>query len=51
MVEDDSVTQLTRSQQPAAQSIDDPIKVLKLRFAKGEITKEEYDEMKRTLES
>jgi hypothetical protein len=29
---------------------DDPMKILKIRFAKGEITKEEYDEMKYTLE-
>jgi hypothetical protein len=30
---------------------DDPITVLKLRFAKGEITKEEYEEMRKTIES
>jgi len=29
---------------------DDPLKILKIRFAKGEITKEEYDEMKSMLE-
>lgn len=32
-------------------TIDDPLKVLKLRFAKGEITKEEYEEMRKMLES
>jgi predicted transcriptional regulator len=29
---------------------DDPLKILKVRFAKGEITREEYDEMKSALE-
>jgi hypothetical protein len=29
---------------------DDPMKILKIRFAKGEITKEEYNEMKSALE-
>jgi hypothetical protein len=29
---------------------EDPVKVLKLRYAKGEISKEEYEEMKKTLE-
>jgi uncharacterized membrane protein len=30
---------------------DDPIAVLKLRFAKGEISKKEYEEMWRVIES
>jgi hypothetical protein len=30
--------------------IEDPLKVLLLRFAKGEISKEEYEEMKKVLE-
>lgn len=30
---------------------DDPLHVLKLRFAKGEITKEEYEDMRKMLES
>lgn len=29
---------------------DDPLKILKIRFAKGEISKEEYEEMKSALE-
>ncbi|MGA7370590.1 MAG: SHOCT domain-containing protein [Nitrososphaeraceae archaeon] len=29
----------------------DPLKILKLRFAKGEITREEYEEMRKMLES
>jgi putative membrane protein len=28
---------------------DDPLHILKIRFAKGEISKEEYQEMKRLL--
>ena len=28
----------------------DPLEVMKLRFAQGEITKEEFEEIKRTLE-
>jgi Bacterial PH domain/Short C-terminal domain len=31
--------------------VDDPLKILKIRFAKGEITKEQYQEMRRMLES
>ncbi|MCD6088357.1 PH domain-containing protein [Candidatus Bathyarchaeota archaeon] len=30
---------------------EDPVKILKIRFAKGEISKEEYEEMKKILES
>ena len=30
---------------------EDPLTILKLRYAKGEITREEYEEMKKTLES
>lgn len=30
---------------------EDPLQILKKRFAKGEITKEEYDESKRILNS
>ncbi len=29
----------------------DPIKVLKIRFAKGEICKEQYEEMRKMIES
>ena len=29
---------------------DDPLKILKVRFAKGEISKEEYDEIESVLE-
>jgi hypothetical protein len=40
------------SQEPVSSpNIDDPLKVLKLRFAKGEITKEQYEEMRKFLES
>jgi len=32
-------------------SDEDPLRLLKVRFAKGEITKDEYEEMKSLLES
>jgi hypothetical protein len=42
----------TINQEPVSSpNIDDPLKVLKLRFAKGEITKEQYEEMRKMLES
>jgi hypothetical protein len=31
--------------------ISNPLHILKIRFAKGEINKEEYEEMRKTLES
>jgi uncharacterized membrane protein len=31
------------------ESDDDPIHILKVRFAKGEISKEEYEEVRKTL--
>jgi len=35
---------------PQPASDDDPLKIIKVRFAKGEISKEEYEEMKSALE-
>ncbi|HEU4448070.1 MAG TPA: SHOCT domain-containing protein [Nitrososphaeraceae archaeon] len=48
-----SVNNNEESSQEAMSSpkIDDPLKILKIRFAKGEITKEQYEEMRRMLES
>ena len=44
-------TQTPTSQSPPAQqSSEDPLKVFKIRFVKGEITKEEFEEMKSMLE-
>ncbi len=40
----------TTSQQTRASSPEDPLQVLKLRFARGEITKEQFEEMKRAVE-
>jgi len=38
------------SQQVAESQSDNPLKVLKMRLAKGEISKEEFEEMKQLLE-
>jgi hypothetical protein len=38
------------NQQTRLTSPEDPLQVLKLRFARGEITKEQFEEMKRVLE-
>ena len=32
------------------QEVENPVKILKIRYAKGEISKEEYEEMKKVLE-
>jgi hypothetical protein len=41
---------VTTSQQTPPASPEDPLQILKLRFARGEITKEQFEEMKRALE-
>jgi len=41
---------VTTNQQTPPASPQDPLQVLKLRFARGEITKEQFEEMKRALE-
>lgn len=38
------------SNNESPQTSDDPVKVLRLRFAKGEISKEEYEEMRKVIE-
>jgi hypothetical protein len=45
-----ATSQVTTNQQTPATSAEDPLQVLKLRFARGEITKEQFEEMKRALE-
>jgi uncharacterized C2H2 Zn-finger protein len=40
-----------KEQNPISQTIEDPLHIIKIRYAKGEITKEQYEEMKRTLTS
>jgi hypothetical protein len=48
----DNNTKQTLNQEPiSSPDIDDPLKILKIRFAKGEITKEQYEEMRKMLES
>lgn len=41
---------ITRATKPQ-ESKESPLEILKKRFAKGEITKKEYDSMRKTLES
>ena len=41
---------VTTNQQVSLAPPEDPLQVLKLRFARGEITKEQFEEMKKTLE-
>jgi hypothetical protein len=41
---------VTANQQTPLTAPQDPIQVLKLRFARGEITKEQFEEMKKVLE-
>ena len=45
-----SVSPATTGQQTPPTSSENPLQVLKLRFARGEITREEFEEMKRVLE-
>ena len=46
----DPTSPVTTSQQTPRTSPEDPLRVLKLRFARGEITKEQFEEMKKALE-
>jgi len=41
---------VTTNQQTPLTSSEDPLQVLKLRFARGEITKDQFEEMKKVLE-
>jgi hypothetical protein len=45
-----SVSPVTTNRQTPPGPPEDPLQVLKLRFARGEITREEFEEMKRVLE-
>jgi hypothetical protein len=45
-----SVSPATTNQPTSPPAPGDPLQVLKLRFARGEITREEFEEMKRVLE-
>ena len=48
---DNNVKQPLNQEPVSSPNIDDPLKILKIRFAKGEITKEQYEEMRKMLES
>jgi len=45
------VVQATKSKGPESPYRETPMEILKKRYAKGEITKEEFDKMKKDLES
>jgi len=47
---DTAPSSATTSQQLPPTAPEDPLQVLKLRFARGEITKEQFEEMKRALD-
>jgi hypothetical protein len=49
MIESYRKTAVENTVQPTAGDAEDPLKILKLRFAKGEITKDEYAEMSALL--
>jgi hypothetical protein len=49
-IADNNIKQPSNEKPISAQDVDEPLKVLKIRFAKGEITKEQYEEMRKTLE-
>ena len=46
-----AVSPATTNQQIPPTSPEDPVQVLKLRFARGEITKEQFEEMNRDLQT
>jgi hypothetical protein len=50
LISSTSASPVTTGQQTPPTSPEDPLQVLKLRFARGEITREEFEEMKRVLE-
>jgi len=50
LISSTSASPVTTGQQTPPTSPEDPLQVLKLRFARGEITREEFEEMKSALE-
>jgi hypothetical protein len=49
-IADNNTKQPPNQKQISSSNIDDPLKVLKIRYARGEITKEQYEEMRKMLE-
>jgi RNA polymerase-binding transcription factor DksA len=50
-LDDCPICQRAVVQNKTAEDAEDPIKILKLRLAKGEISKEEYEDLKKSVES
>jgi hypothetical protein len=48
-IADNNIRQPPNKKPISSQDIDDPLKILKIRFAKGEITKEQYEDMRKML--
>ena len=49
---DEAIQEITRvieQSKNKKQDSDDPLKIIKLRYAKGEITREEFEQMKKDL--
>jgi uncharacterized membrane protein len=44
-------SQVENSPNVSQEKTDEPLRILKIRLAKGEITKEEYEEMREIIES
>jgi hypothetical protein len=52
LVKENKVTNtksIPKPEQPIVHKAEDPLHIIKIRYAKGEITKEQYEDMKRTL--
>jgi hypothetical protein len=49
-IADNNIKQPSNQKPTSSPDIDDPLRVLKMRFAKGEITKEQYEDMRKMLE-
>jgi hypothetical protein len=46
----DNYKRYKEKKEKSYKNIEDPLKILKIRYVKGEITKEQYEEMRKTIE-